>query len=337
MKKGKHYAISGSITAILMIIVAFLTSFVDGISVHPLVTLSIIIIIAMFYFMTFFIVAKQYNSKIERMVETIKKEILEYYDTACADETLTCTIGDRCSIHNKICCVATFLDSEFQTRMKESVSLNEEECAYYNLLRDDMFDEKEKRFFQTHPNGEIWIVSNALETEIKTDEEFYYHPDESLERSMGIVEQNIKNGGRYTQFVALGAQGANDVTFENRCRIYWSPLDPATKEEKQKRLPIIRIDDDFAHLQRQRSRVSDPDLEYMVKLTSSVLFVDNDYNGRLFVEGYFCLRPDDDRAAKPFERRTIFYKMPKCMQDDYYFFLKKKQDEYYKKIKSNIQ
>lgn len=296
-----------------------------------------VLIIFIFVIVILYVIIYRYHNK--RVSESIKlfSNRLSHFIT---EKQVDFPKGENICPYSGLLCSATkILKSDYYGRISSQLELDDKDCEKYNLVKDDNFNRLESDFFTDHPQGEIWIVSYALESEIKTPEELKKFPDdhdplkESLKKSMETVEKNIVDkGGKYIQFVALGPQGKNDITFENRCRAYWNILSNLSDEERKEKMPIIRIDDGFSD---GRQRESDPDFEYLVKLTTTILFVDNiedNSNGQLFVEGYFCLRPDDSSVAKKFERRTIFFKMPNCMRDDYYYFLKDKRNEYFKKL-----
>ncbi len=319
----KRNLIGWAIAFLISLGVAVFTALVDDIQSLWILAVTFILVV-LFYILAFVIVATYYSKKIDEKIEMHVGEAKNLRAENNLQKIPFIDNGNICGHHHHLCCADDLLNDDIFSKLREGLLLSDEEKEYYNLMDDEEFDKKESEFFALHSSGSIWVVSNALETEIKTEDEFLQHPDDSLKRSMGIVQTNIINGGNYIQFVALGPQGENDITYVNRRKLYWSAVD-GTEEEKSKRLPIIRIDDEFLHT-KGRDRVVDPDLEYLVKLTSTVLFVDED-KSRLFVEGFFCFRPDDAVVAKSFEKRTIFYRMPKCMQDDYYFFLKKKKEK----------
>lgn len=322
--------ISWAITIIISMGVAVFTALVDDVQSLWILAITFTIVV-LCYVLVFTRIAKYYGKKIEEKIESLLAESKKTRtEESLKSRSYLDSNSIECFLHHYICCANYLLDDEIFNRIREGLFLSAEEKKYYNFMEDEEFGLKESQFFTNHPSGSIWVVSNALETEIKTEDEFFHHPDESLRRSMEIVQTNIIHGGSYIQFVALGPQGEKDSTYVNRRKKYWSVID-GTEEEKSKHLPIIRIDDEYLHTAKGRDRVVDPDLEYLVKLTSTVLFVD-DTQTKLFIEGYFCFRPDDAVIAKSYEKRTIFYRMPKCMQDDYYFFLNEKKKEYFEKL-----
>lgn len=320
--------LSGSSAFIVLLILTILTPLIDGgHSIYDLLIMLAIVVIL--YTICFFAVRIWHNKRLAHFtkcsyenIETVIKKL-----NAKAEYS-----NDHiCPEHNYLCSASAIMASDYYANIQNELILSDDDCAKYNLVRDNDFDKIEAEFFRNHPAGEIWIVSNALETEIKTIEELKEHPDPSLVNSMDVVKQNIINGGKYIQFIALGPQGENNTVFENRRNLYWSILPELSVKEKQIVMPIIRIDDEFS---KNRNRVIDPDFEYLVKLTSTVLFIDTE--SEMFVQGYFCLRPDDNINAKPFEIRTVFLKMPVCMRDDYYYFLKEKKEKYYKNLAKEI-
>lgn len=318
------------------IIITILTPYAENIDeINPLLTLGWCFAFLGFYLICIFGFSFIHQQRVQSVVKSSEKTRISYIDSLekISSEFSPPKGKEYCLKNGYLCSAQKIIESDYYGRIVSALELTEADCEYYNLVKDSDFDEKEYVFFDEHPSGEIWVVSNALETEIKTEDEFKTCPDESLRKSMMVVRENIIRGGRYTQFVSLGPQGLNDVTFENRCRVYWSALPDLDDYEKRLRMPIIRIDDVFQNHARQR--VNDPDYEYLVKLTSTVLFVDN--SNELFVEGFFCLRPDDSVTAKEYERKTIFFKMPICMRDDYYFFLKAKKEEYEKELKKTMK
>lgn len=320
--------LSGSSAFILLLVLTILTPLIDkGHNIYILVVILAIVVVL--YLVCFFSIRIWHNKRLiyftKYSFENIKMMLNKI-------NMKTEYINDHtCPEHNYLCSASVIMASDYYANIQNKLILSDDDCEKYNLVRDDDFDEIESNFFKDHPSGEIWIVSNALETEVKTSEELKCNPDPSLVKSMNVVNQNIIKGGKYIQFIALGPQGENNTVFENRRNLYWSVLPNLSVEEKKKVMPIIRIDDEFS---KNRNRVVDPDFEYLVKLTSTVLFVDT--NKGMFVQGYFCLRPDDNIEAKPFEMRTVFLKMPVCMRDDYYYFLKEKKDLYYKKLAKEI-
>lgn len=336
MNKSKHIfvdkrnTVSWAVTILISMGIAVFTALVDDVQNLWILSITFALVVLL-YILVFMNVATYYSKKVN---EKIELHMLETKGVIAENNlqkiSYSNSINNICGLHQYLCCADNLLNDPIFNKIREELSLSYEEKKYYNLMDDEEFDKKEREFFTLHPSGSIWVVSNALETEIKTEDEFLQRPDESLRHSMEIVQTNIINGGNYIQFVALGPQGENDITYVNRRKLYWSVVD-GTEEEKFKRLPIIRIDDEFLHTGKGRDRVVDPDLEYLVKLTSTVLFVDENKN-QLFVEGFFCFRTDDALVAKSYEKRTILYRMPKCMQDDYYFFLNEKKTEYFKNL-----
>ena len=255
------------------------------------------IVFILLYFLIAYIIQKKSDQKIQLLTE---KSIEKWPYLKTVFENLELPKGEvYCPKTGFLCSAQKIIESDYRSEIIAKLELTDDDCKKYNLIKDSDFDKKESEFFVHHKSGEIWIISHALETEIKTPEEFKTHPDDSLKKSMEVVAQNIEKGGHYVQFVSLGPQGENDVTYQNRCRIYWA----TPKGIEKAKMPIIRIDDNDG----LRSRENDPDYEYLVKLTSTILFVD-DSQDKLFVDGYFCLRPDDSETAKEYERRTVFFK-----------------------------
>lgn len=328
--------IIGIIVFSALFLLTLFTPYFDNINeINPIVTSISCILFVIIYIIIFVIVNTLHNKKLQSITDKTYKSFNTYLANLNNLNYDLPKGRNICLKSGYLCSAQKIIESEYYSRIISKLELTEDECKYYNLIKDTDFDDKELHFFDDHPSGEIWVVSNALETEIKTEEELEMCPDESLKNSMQVVKENIKRGGKYTQFVSLGPQGTNDVTFVNRCKIYWSALPHLDENQKRIAMPIIRIDDVFSNHEDGRQRVYDPDFEYLVKLTSTVLFVDDSSN-QLFVEGYFCLRPDDRKEAMEHERKTVFFKMPICMRDDYYYFLLSKKEEYYKNFEKGV-
>lgn len=332
--KRNYVAITGILSPLLLFVVAITTSYVDNIQAKtPFVIITILAVIITFV-IVYKIIEKFHNKSISNRLSKCKASLYDYghlfqRETSSTDSGVPLI----CPKHGYYCCAEHLKQDELYNKTCELVTLSEYDCKTFNLVTDTDFDDKESHFFESHPKGEIWIISYCLETEIKTKEELSICPDESLEKSMEVVKHNIERGGRYTQFVALGPQGERDTVYENRCRQYWSAMPNIEDDtEKMEKMPVIRIDSGGEQFEGGRDRIEDPDWEYMVRLTSTVLFVDND--GKTFVEGYFCFRPDDSQDSKPFERRTVLFRMPNCMRDDYYYFLRDKKNEYFETQKN---
>lgn len=240
-----------------------------------------------------------------------------------------------CSRHKYHCCVMSLIESDFYKNILNKTVMSAKELSEYNLISDTDFDEKEKKYFKEHPNGEIWVISNALETEIDIDDGKNGHkPDLSLRQSMEVVENNIKNGGKYIQFVSLGIYGEDNEFLKRRQKYWEARSDLKNDAERKKVMPVIRIDSDFTNVGMKRELFNDPDWAFMVKLTSTIIFVDETEH---FSEGYFCFRPEDNSNAEEYERRTILFEMPNyCMLNDIVKDLKKIKEDYNKKLENEI-
>lgn len=231
-----------------------------------------------------------------------------------------CSIGENGSFDKCICekdpyryCSAEYiLNSRYYKECLNTRELTEGEARKYNLLTDEEFNNMESCFFKGHNCRQIWIISSSLETEIAIEDE-EKEKDSSLHRSMKTVEQNIKKGGRYVQFVSSSHSILNG-SFNSRKEKYWAALDSGDKtlsdEEKQQKAPIIEIDSDKMVFDKHNLS-EEQDWTYLTQLTSTLLLLDNSGN---LMDGYFCLRPESEKGKEGRYYRTIFYIMPKnCM------------------------
>ena len=294
----------------------------------------VFVLVALGYIALFFVIywlcSAYYKNNLSSLKGKSCDDVNNYYCKINKGDGEYCNGKNCCPIDGRLCSAQEFMQSE---RILNQLEVSKDVCNKYNLITAEEFDRIEAEFFNkdNHPKGEIWVVSNALETEIKTDEEFKAAPDPSLEKSMKIVRENIQNEGKYIQFVSLGPQGFDDSMFKLRRKLYWDAIPWLNDVQKKTRMPIIRIDTEKIE-GKGRDRYYDPDYEYLVKLTSTVLFVDTTEDPD-YVKGFVCLRPDDSENAKEYERRTILFEMPYCMKDDYYKFLSAKKKEYDEKLK----
>lgn len=233
-----------------------------------------------------------------------------------------------CPRHKYHCCAINLIQSDFYKYFLNKTEMQSEDLKKYNLISAEDFNIKEKKYFENHCDGEIWVISNALETEIEINDENDEHVSNlSLRQSMEVVKKNIESGGKYVQFVSLGVHGEDDTEFLKRRQKYWEAK-PELKDdiERQKEMPVIRIDSDFTNVGMTRDIYNDPDWAFMIKLTSTVIFIDENKH---FREGYFCFRTEDNSDSEEFERRTILFEMPSyCMLDAIVKDLKKIKKHY---------
>lgn len=287
-------------------------------------------------FIIILIVANQYHNLLiedcfNRILENIFLQIGNSqfgYAVRSADD------AGSCSRHKYHCCAIDLIQSDFYKYILNETEMRSDDLKKYNLISAEDFNKKEEEYFENHSDGEIWVISNALETEIEIDDENDEHvPDWSLRQSMEVVKKNIENGGKYVQFVSLGVHGEEDTEFLKRRQKYWEAK-PTLKDdiERKKEMPVIRIDSDFTAVGLERNIYKDPDWAFMVKLTSTVIFIDENKHIR---DGYFCFRPEDSSDAKEFERRTILFGMPSyCMLEAIIKDLKKIKEDYLRCLES---
>lgn len=289
------------------------------------ILVSIVIIIVTTYFHNL-VIRNSFNRVLEDTFSQIGNSQFGYAVRA-AD-----AIGS-CIRHKYHCCVINLIQSDFYKYVLNETEMRTEKLSEYNLISPQNFDEKEKEYFKRHPNGEIWVISNALETEIEIDDERGGRiPDLSLRQSMEVVKKNIENGGKYVQFVSLGVHGEEDTEFLRRRQKYWEAKpDLKSDIDRKKEMPVIRIDSDFKEVGLKRDVLSDPDWAFMVKLTSTIIFIDEMEHLR---EGYFCFRPEDNNNAEEYERRTVLFEMPSyCMLDAIVKDLKEIKEDYFKNLR----
>lgn len=321
--------VPASLTVIVLVVLYLVGSQLElGKNIKPAVYILVTIGFIVLYLSIFLLHSALYKKAITSHIKESVDDVNEYVGriSNCSEKPV---VGKNCCPKDgRLCSAQEFMQSDYYGNLLNQQKVSDDVCKQYNLITDTDFDKIEAEYFSkdNHPNGEIWVVSNALETEIKKPQEFAAAPDASLQKSMKVVQNNIKNGGKYIQFVALGPKGFSESVFLERRAIYWEALPGLNELEKRKRMPVIRIDTESIE-GKPRDRNEDPDFEYLVKLTSTVLFVDTS-GGQNYREGYICLRPDDSPKAKAYERRTILFQMPNCMKDDYYDFLKQKKEEY---------
>lgn len=297
----------------------------------------IVLSLALFVLFVIIIIAKHYHNLVaeDYFEKVVKDTVLQIgnsqfgYAVRSADDS-----AGSCSRHKYHCCVIDLIQSDFYKYVLNETEMRPEELKKYNLISSEDFDLKEKKYFERHPNGEIWVISNALETEIEIDDENDERtPDWSLRQSMEVVKNNIKNGGKYVQFVSLGVNGEEDTEFLKRREKYWEArTDLEDDIERKKKMPVIRIDSDFIDAGMKRDLYVDPDWAFMVKLTSTIIFIDENKH---FREGYFCFRPEDSNDAEEHERRTILFEMPSyCMLDAIVKELKEIKKEYLENLEN---
>lgn len=221
----------------------------------------------------------------------------------------------QCIHHpNRYCSASDLIDSDFYDKTLDELDISDETLKEFNLVTDEVFNVKEREFFDKCPGGEIWVLSKELETEIELDkdvQESSLRSDPSLRQSMKVVKENIAKGNKYVQFVVLG-NNETAPSYTERKNIYWEARpDLKTNEERQEAMPIVRIDS--SKIGHGSLPGQEKDWTYMISLTSTVLFK----NKRGGFEGYICLRPESKPGRKDREYKTIFYKMPAvCMSDE---------------------
>lgn len=297
------------------------------------ITLVVLGMVLLVYIIIFIIVYLLHNCLIEDCFNRVLENTFLQIDASrFGHAARTADTVGSCSRHKYHCCAINLIQSDFYKYSLNETEMRPENLSRYNLISAIDFDSKEKQYFENHPNGEIWVISNALETEIELDDENdKYISNSSLRQSMEIVRKNIENGGKYIQFVALGVHGEEDTEFLKRRQKYWEAK-PALKNdtERKKEMPVIRIDSDFVDVGMERDIYKDPDWAFMVKLTSTVIFIDESQHVR---EGYFCFRTEDSSDAEEFERRTVLFGMPSyCMLDAIIKDLKKIKEKYFKNL-----
>lgn len=273
--------------------------------------------LALLVLIIIFIVANIYHNLLikDRFDRILENTFLQMGNSQFGYAVRSADDAGSCFRHKYHCCAIDFIQSDFYKYILNETEMRSENLKSYNLISADDFNIKEEKYFENHHDGEIWVISNALETEIEIDNENDEHvPDWSLRQSMEVVKKNIENGGKYVQFVSLGVHGEEDTEFLKRRQKYWEAK-PGLKDdiERKKEMPVIRIDSDFIDVGMERDIYKDPDWAFMVKLTSTVIFIDENKH---FREGYFCFRTEDSSDAEEFERRTILFEMPSyCMLD----------------------
>ena len=325
--------LSALATFISGVVLNFLLIMMGNMSFSPEITFSVFVI-AVLILIGIIITAKHYhNLAIKNCFNRVLEETFSQIGNSQVGFAVRSadTIGS-CERHKYHCCVINLTQSNFYKYALNKLEMETEDLSKYNLISAKNFDEKEKEYFKNHPDGEIWVISNALETEIEIEDERGEHiPDLSLRQSMEVVKNNIVNGGKYIQFVSLGVHGEDDQEFLRRRQKYWEARSDLQTDDKRKtEMPVIRIDSDFTEVGMTREIFSDPDWAFMVKLTSTIIFIDETKHLR---EGYFCFRPEDSSNSEEYERRTVLFEMPSyCMLDSIIKDLKKIKDEYFKKL-----
>ena len=309
---------------IIDILIPIMTSYFDDIEINWITAIAAIIFVLVLYTLGCFITKKIYNliSK-----DIINKEI----EIICTKENSIKTqdLHNVCPIHGYHCCMLDLHDSKFYKDALNHLEVSKESLSRYGLLSFDSFQKVEQDFFRDHPNGEIWVISSELETEIKSDRDSKNNSHTSTRLSLETVRENVKAGKRYIQFVSIGPSGEYGIAYKSRKDLYWSVI--SDENERPFRLPIIRIDSDFSKVNISRNQMNDPDWAYIIELTSTIIFVDEskgDY------EGYFYLRPEYDENSEPFEQRTIFYKMPtQCMLTGFIKDLSERRKRYFNSLR----
>lgn len=272
--------------------------------------------LALFVLIIIFIIANLYhNLKIKDCFDRVlENTFLQICNSQFGYAMRSSDDAGSCSRHKYHCCAINLIQSDFYKYVLNATEMRSEDLRRYNLISAEDFNIKEERYFENHRGGEIWVISNALETEIEIDENDGHVPDWSLRQSMEVVKKNIEHGGKYVQFVSLGVHGEEDTEFLKRRQKYWEAKPELKNDiERKKEMPVIRIDSDFTEVGMKRDIYNEPDWAFMVKLTSTVIFIDENKH---FREGYFCFRPEDSSDVEEYERRTILFEMPSyCMLD----------------------
>jgi hypothetical protein len=289
-------------TIVFLVVVAVVPNLIGIFSINdPVKEFLALIFVCILYTGIITITSYVYNYFVE------KRKDIDNTNITCENK---CD-KSHCIYHNNFCCGNAIIE-----KLKDTIDLSQKEKQKYRLLNESEFNSLEKDYFQSHSEGQIWVVSFALETEIE-------YPIEtritSLQKSMNIVKQNIKKGFKYVQFVALGESGLLNPDFIERKKIYHKDL-----SDVETKAPVIQIDD---------SNNKD-NMMFMVKLTSVVLFIDKEgteNNKDYEVKGYFWFRPDED-SENEFEKRPVFFRMPNCMESQYFEFLRTKKINYFKNI-----
>ena len=339
LKKKYNSSFNGIILLVLITVLPILTSYTPWIKVKPPILAVAMIVLIASIISIYCIMSSLYKDSVLAIQEECYEQLKENYPINIHNNKISSS-EHKCLYHNFICCAEEVINSDYYNEVRTNLNIDEESSKRYNVMSDSQFDLIESRFFDNYANGEIWVVSYALETEILTDEEKQDSNDDSLLNSMETVKNNIQNKkGRYVQFVALGPYEEEvNQDFRNRKKEYWSYLKGLTDEEIPEKMPVIIIDSqnktEGSDAEKENKRRYDNDLNYLVKLTSTVLLISNG-PGEEFIEGYFTLRPDTNENTEAYERRTIMYKMPNCMRDEYYKFLKKKKEEYFMGLKTS--
>lgn len=335
----REHNIVGSATFIAGVCFDIVLILSGNMKLHPIIASIFVVWLLIVLVIIVMLIQCYHNLMIRTYYDKTLNDIYSQIADSRYGHMVRCTDSDvsSCSRHKYHCCVNSLIKSDFYKNVLNKTVMSAKELSEYNLISAKDFDKKEKEYFKNHPKGEIWIISNALETEIDIEDGRDGHkPDLSLRQSMEVVKNNIKEGGKYIQFVSLGIYGEEDNEFLKRRQKYWEARPDLRNDiERKKAMPVIRIDSDFVDVGMKRELFNDPDWAFMIKLTSTIIFVDENKH---FRKGYFCFRPEDSSQAEEYERRTILFEMPNyCMLNDIIKDLREFKEDYIRKLENEIE
>ena len=195
------------------------------------------------------------------------------------------TIYGECE-HNstKDCCVKEYIKSLKQSDKIRDLVLSNTMLKNYKLISTADMNAKERNFVTQKDNGEIWIFSYDLSSEILGDE------------SQKIVIENIKKGVKYVEFVIYKNETKKDVD--------------KNKNALLQKIPIKY----HSNISFKQINESEEVINILPHLLGSVIFIENNNK----VQSYFSLRGDGSKKNDP-----IYFTMPYCMNNEYHEYFNK--------------
>ena len=239
----------------------------NGIS---LIEYCLVCLVIVFLMTAFFFVIAVAITKIDEILDH------KYNET-------NCSTTEKCKYGEYVCCAKLALET---IQGDYDLILDSTIARQYNLFTESEIIKKESDFI----NGEIWIFSYDLTTEVLGD------------IASTTVENNWKKGVVYREFYISDKQNDFERAEMNRKKM--------EKTYQQAQIPKGKKCLEFYPY-------SDPNsmLSYMFALFGIVLYI-KDVDNPDTIEAYFSLRSTNGRVKKP-----IYVKMPHCMTNKYYSIL----------------
>lgn len=171
----------------------------------------------------------------------------------------------------------------------------------YNLTLVNVMNDEERAFGENTKNNEqreVWIFSYNLGTEVLGD------------FSQSVAAKNVENNIRYVYF------HTNNTLEKDSININKQKIISGVSNDKQNLISFIPLEED-----------NTDGIDILAHIIGSIIFVLPEESG--LKKSYFSLRGNADKP--------IYFRLPRCMNENYYKYFAKRKNQYEDKQNKNCQ